>query len=69
MVIREYEILEAIANAGHTYSPESDGKYILRNHDALDLVKTIAKLLIAHGIVVSAESRVERWRNEHAKML
>ena len=63
--IYEYEILEAIANAGHTYSPEAvEGKYIMRNCDLRDLVSTLADFLVMHGVAVSDLTRVERYMKE-----
>jgi hypothetical protein len=56
-----YEILEAIANAGHTYSPEADGRYIMRNCDVRDVVATLSKFLLQHGVEVSDITRIERY--------
>lgn len=62
--IYEYEILEAIANAGHTYSPEVDGRYIMRNCDVRDIVSTLSSFLLQHGVMVSDLTRVERYIQE-----
>lgn len=63
-MIYGYEILEAIVNAGHTYSPEHDGRYIMRNCDVRDVVETISNLLLTHSVKVNNLSRVERYHLE-----
>lgn len=42
----EIEILKAIAEGGYTYSPEADGRYIMRQVDAAEVAKTIANFMI-----------------------
>lgn len=60
-MIYTYEIHEAIVNAGHTYSPEYDGRYILRNANVRDIIHTLQKFLIEHGVEVKDLTRYERY--------
>ena len=65
------EILKAIADGGHTFSPEADGTYIMRPHDAMDVAETIVRYLIQRDALMSlsaqpatdwADSLVERMQ-------
>lgn len=65
------EILKAIADGGHTFSPEADGTYIMRPHNAVDVAETIVRYLIQRDALMSlsaqpatdwADSLVERMQ-------
>ena len=65
------EILKAIADGGHTFSPEADGTYVMRPHNAVDVAETIVRYLIQRDALMSlsaqpatdwADSLVERMQ-------
>lgn len=53
----ETEILIAIANGGHTFSPEADGTYVMRPHDARDVASTIVRYLIQRDALESLSAQ------------
>jgi hypothetical protein len=62
--IYEYEILEAIANAGLTFSPEADGRYIMRECDVRDLILVVSVVLRQRGVDIDNHTRYERYLEE-----
>ena len=59
-MIKESELLKAIVQAGLTFSPEKDDGYIMRNIDAIRVVKAVIKYLSKEN-PVAYDSYPKAW--------
>lgn len=57
----EVEILKAIANAGHTFSPEATGVYVMRPVDARTVAETVVRYLYQKDALGLTAQPADDW--------
>ena len=64
-MINENKLLNALINAGLTYSPEGGDPFPMRQVPCADVVKVVVNFLREHGVKV--DENIEPQHNEKAK--